>query len=66
MEDLLLSAAAPIGNASFSGIAGMLGRFDIVWSYAEFCRDTLSIVHKRHSGNFDIIPLWTDNTIQEI
>ena len=32
MEDLLLSAPAPIGNASFSGIAGMLGRFDIVWS----------------------------------
>ena len=31
MEDLLLSAPV-IGNASFSGIAGMLGRFDIVWS----------------------------------
>ena len=37
IEDLLLSVPIIIIIASFSGIDGMLGRFDIIWSYAEFC-----------------------------
>ena len=41
MEDLLLSVGA-ITAASFSGIVGMLGRFDIIWSYAEFCLNVRS------------------------
>ena len=38
IEDLLLPPEVSWATASFSGMAGTLGRcFDIVWSYAEFC-----------------------------